>query len=162
MAGPNDQVDNKVLKLMEQSPLPQMIHSLAQGLADAQYALTKKTAETLAMLSDAQNGIQLPGEEEKRSLLELGFQPSFLHISEATITARLAFTQTESTEKSQGASATISYGILSATVDAKYSAKYSFETTGSSEIRTKIISVPAPLALSEKLQSSAKKKKQST
>ncbi len=150
--------ENRVLKLMEQSPLPQMVQSLSQSVADAQNALTMKAVESLMAMADQNNGVVLPGETQKRSLLELGFEPSFLHISEATITARVAFTQVESSEYHVNGSITASYGILSASVTAGYANKYSFETQGSSEIKTKIVTVPAPLPLSERLKSLSKRK----
>ena len=144
--------EHQVLKSMEHAPLPQMIQSLSQSIADAQDALTKKAVETLISLADERRGVQLPGDDRMRSLLELGFAPSFLHISEATVKVRVAFSQTESTSHEVGGSVTATYGIFSATVNASYSAKYSFETQGSSEITTRIVSVPPPLVLSERLQ----------
>lgn len=149
--------ENRVLKMMEQSPLPQMVESLSVSIAEAQNELTKKAIESLILMADANNGVTLPGETEKRSLLELGFEPSFLHITEATITARVAFSQVESTEYHVDGSITASYGLLSATISAGYSNRYSFETQGSSEIRTRIVPVPAPLPLTERLRNLKKK-----
>jgi hypothetical protein len=88
----------------------------------------------------------------------LGFEPSFLHISEATISARVAFSPVESTEYAVGGSITAGNTILSASVTAGYANKYSFETQASSEIRTKIISVPAPIPLKERLKNLPKQK----
>lgn len=150
--------ENLVLKSMEQSPLPQMIQSLSQGIADAQDALTRKAIESLVLLADASNGVQLPGDDRRRSLLELGFTPSFLHITETTIRVRVAFTQTESSGYEVGGSVGATYGIFSATVNASYSAKYSFETQASSEITTRIVSVPPPLILTERLQGAMRNK----
>jgi hypothetical protein len=149
--------DNKVLKLMEQAPLPQMIKSLSQSVADAQNELTMKAVESLIVMADEKNGVMLPGDTQKRSLLELGFTPVFLHISETTIKARVAFTQTEGNEWSVGGSVGVTYGIFSASINASYSAKYSFETQGSSEITTRIISVPPPLLLTARLNQVAKR-----
>jgi hypothetical protein len=150
--------ENKVLKLMEQTPLPRMVESLLKSVADAQDSITKKTIESLVLLADAQNGVALPGETQKRSLLELGFTPSFFHIAEATITARVAFTQTESTEFHAGAAVGVTYGLLSASMSAGYSNKYSFETSAASEIRARVVSVPAPRPLSARLEALSKKK----
>jgi hypothetical protein len=150
--------ENKVLKLMEQSPLPRMVESLLKGVADAQDSITRKTVESLIMLADEQNGIELPGETKKRSLLELGFEPTFFHIAEATITARVAFTQTEATEFRAGAAVGVTYGLLSASLSAGYSNKYSFESSAASEIRARVVSVPAPRPLSERLKTLSKNK----
>ena len=112
-------------------------------------------ADRVVIRDPLTNQPYIPGSTLKgrmRSLLELGFAPSFLHISEATVKVRVAFSQTESTSHEVGGSVTATYGIFSATVNASYSAKYSFETQGSSEITTRIVSVPPPLVLSERLQ----------
>jgi hypothetical protein len=69
----------------------------------------------------------------------------------------VAFTQTEGNEWSVGGSVGVTYGIFSASINASYSAKYSFETQGSSEITTRIISVPPPLLLTARLNQVAKR-----
>lgn len=142
--------DNRVLKMMEQSPLPQMIESLVLSLADAQQGLTMKAVDAIVAMSKPENGVTIPGDTAKRSLLELGFEPLFLHITEATITARVAFSSTETTEYGVGGSVGVTYGVLTASVNAHYSNKYTFESQGSSEIRAKVVSVPVPAVLSER------------
>lgn len=142
--------DNRVLKMMEQSPLPQMLESLVLSLADAQHGLTMKAVDAIIAMSKPENGVAIPGDGAKRSLLELGFEPLFLHITEATITARVALSSTETTEYGVGGTVGVSYGILSASVNAHYSNKYTFESQASSEIRAKVVSVPVPAVLSER------------
>jgi len=142
--------DNRVLKMMEQSPLPQMVENLVYSLADAQQGLTMKAVEAILEMSKPENGIALPGETSKRSLLDLGFEPLFLHITEATITARVALSSTETTEYGVGGTVGATYGIMSASVNAHYSNKYTFSSEASSEIRTKVVSVPMPTVLSER------------
>jgi len=142
--------DNRVFKMMEQSPLPEMMENIALSLADAQYGLTKKAVEAIVEMSNPEKGVALPGETKKRSLLELGFAPLFLHVTEATITARVALSSSETTEYGVGATAGVTYGIFSASLNAHYSNKYTFSAEASSEIRTKIVSVPAPQALMQK------------
>lgn len=147
-----------ISKMMEQVSLPQMVGSMSQALADAQNALTTKALDTFLAMADPQNGVQLPGENQKRSLIELGLEPSFLHITEATISARVAFTVTESHEWSVGATAGLTVQVFTASVNAGYAGKYSFEAQGSSEIKTRIVSVPAPSELSERIRGQAAKK----
>ncbi len=148
--------DNQVLKSMEHAPLPEMIQGLSQSIADAQNGLNQKAIESLILLADSTSGVQLPGDDRKRSLLELGFTPSFLHISEATIKVRVAFSQTESSSYGVDGSVTAIYGMVAATVSASYSAKYSFAAEGSSEIMTRVVSIPPPLILTERLQGAIK------
>lgn len=147
-----------IIKMLEHVPLPQMVQSMSQALAEAQNALTAKALDTFLAMADPENGVLLPGETTKRSLVELGLAPSFLHISEATISARVAFSTTESHEWSVGATVGAEIKVVTATVNAGYAGKYSFEAQGSSEITTRIISVPAPSQLSERLRGQAAKK----
>lgn len=147
--------DNRALKLLEQAPLPQLVESLSASLADAQNNLNLKAIETIKAFADPKNAVQLPGDTQKRSLLELGFEPSFLHITEATITARVAFSMAESQEFSVGAHIGVGIGVFSASINASYTNKYSFESQGASEIKTRIVNVPTPPALAERLRLAA-------
>ena len=93
------------------------------------------------------------------SLLELGFTPSFYHFSQATITARVAFSSAVSEEFSVGASIGGGYpGIFFASVNASYSNKYSFNAEGSSEVRTTIVSLPPPAILGDIIASLSAKR----
>lgn len=147
-----------ISKMMEQLPLPEMVLSLSQALADAQDALTRKGLDTFLAMANPENGVLLPGETNKRSLVELGLGPSFLHITEATISARVAFSTSESHSWSVGATVGAVIKVVTATVNAGYAGKYSFDTQGSSEITTRIVSIPAPTQLSERLRGQAAKK----
>lgn len=147
----------RIVKLLEQAPLPHLVESLSSSLADAQNQLTMKAIDALIRLSDPENGIQLPGETHKRSLLELGFEPSFLHITEATISARVAFTCAEGNEWTVGGNIGVSIGVFSASINASYTNKYSFESEGASEVKARIVSIPAPAGLSERMRQAAKK-----
>ncbi|MFN8466283.1 MAG: hypothetical protein U0X20_12070 [Caldilineaceae bacterium] len=149
--GDSDADMQRGLKLLEQAPLGKLVQSIAIAIAEAQYNMDRFAIETLKAFGDREkNGVELPGESGKRSMLELGFVPSFYHFSEATITAKVAFSAMNSEE--WGAGAEISGGypeIFSVSVNASYSNKYSFTADGSSEIRTTIVSLPPPGPLSE-------------
>ena len=142
--------ENRVLKMMEQAPLPQIVENLVLSLADAQHGLTMKAVEAMVEMSKPENGVMLPGETQKRSLLDLGFQPLFMNLTEATITARVALSSTETTEYGASATVGVTYGVVAASVNAHYSNKYTFEASASSEIRAKVVSVPMPAVLSER------------
>ena len=107
--------------------------------------------KTLELLDDSdENGVQLPDEADKRSMLELGFTPSFYHFREATITAKVAFSAVKGEEFGVGAEAGGGYpGIFFVSVNASYSNKYSFTADGSSEVRTTIVSLPPPGPLTD-------------
>ncbi len=145
--------DNPVSMMLE-APLPALIEQLGLAIANAQYALDRNAIAIARMLADTGSGIQLPGDSRARSMLELGFAPSFYHVTEATIEARVAFSISQSSELSVGASAGVNVGFFAASVNASYSQKYSFEATGSSAISAKFVSVPPPTVFQELLRAS--------
>ncbi len=145
---------SKVNKMLGQAPLPQIVENLAKAIAEAQFEIDRVMVGRLQMLANRDEyGIQLPGEDEKRSMLELGFAPTFYHFSELNINARVAFSSAESESFSVGASVGGGLpGLFVASVNAEYSNRYSFNAEGSSEINTKIIAVPAPNLLTELIE----------
>ncbi|WP_045226914.1 hypothetical protein [Methyloterricola oryzae] len=139
-----------VTHMLEQSPLPKVVETLGAAIAEAQLMLDKRTIEVVRELQKVDTSI--PGLPQK-SMLELGFMPNFYHFSEATIIARVAFTSVQSQEFRVGAKLGLKYGIFSASVNASYSNKYSFTAEASSEIRTRIVSLPPPEPLAAIIQS---------
>ncbi len=146
---------SRVNRMLEQAPLPLLIQNLGKAIALAQFELDKTMLEALTFLSRKESGVPVPGTENKRSLLALGFVPSFYHFSEATITAKVAFTSVESHAFSLGAEVGGGFAVppvmLFASVNASYSGKYSFRAEGSSEVTTKIVSIPPPAPLNDLL-----------
>jgi len=141
---------SRVITELQQSPLPEMVQRLGTAIGQAQLALDRNSVEIARLLADDENGVDLGG--GTRSLLELGFAPTFYHITEATIEARVAFTQSESEAFSIGGSIGVNVGFFAASVNASYSNRYSFEATGSSSIRARFVSIPPPALFNELLQ----------
>ena len=139
------------LRLLEQAPLGQLVQSIGMAIAEAQYNMDRFVIKTLELLDDKEaNGVQLPDESSKRSMLELGFTPSFYHFREATITAKVAFSAMNAEEFSVGAEIGGGYrGIFFVSVNASYSNKYSFTADASSEVTTTIVSLPPPGPLND-------------
>jgi len=129
-----------------------MVEQLGLAIASAQRALDLNAAEIAQMLADPEQGIALGEDGRNMSLLELGFEPTFYHITEATIDAKVAFSASESTGFSVGAKVGVNVGFFAASVNASYSAKYSFDVNGSSAISAKLVSIPAPSILNERLR----------
>lgn len=149
--------DNNPVGMMLETPLAALIEKLGLAIANAQFALDSNAIAIARMLADAESGIQLPGDDRPRSMLELGFTPSFYHLTEATIEARVAFSIGQSSEFSVGASAGVNVGFFAASVNASYSQKYSFEATASSAITAKFVSIPPPTVFQELLRASVGK-----
>ncbi len=139
------------IKLLELAPLGQLVQSIGMAIAEAQYNMDRFVIKTLELLDDKEaNGVLLPDETSKRSMLELGFTPSFYHFREATITAKVAFSAMHSESFSVGAELGGGYpGVFFVAVNASYSNKYSFTAEGSSEVRTTIVSLPPPGPLND-------------
>jgi hypothetical protein len=138
---------------LQQAPLPEMVQRLGLAIAQAQLALDRNSAEIAQILANEENGIDLNDGAGTRSLLELGFAPTFYHITEATVEARVAFTASESQQFSVGASLGVNVGFFAASVNASYSAKYAFEASGSSSISARFVSIPPPGVFNELLRS---------
>lgn len=149
--------DNNPVGMLLESPLPQLIEKLGLSIANAQFALDRNAIEIARMLASTDSGLQLPGDDRPRSMLELGFAPCFYHLTEATIEARVAFSIGQSSEFSIGASASVGIGFFAASVNASYSQKYSFEATASSAISAKFVSIPPPTVFQELLRASVGK-----
>lgn len=137
--------------MLEQAPLPRIIEDLARSIAEAQMSMDRVMMDALQVLADSK--VTVPGSKGsgvEKSMLELGFFPSFYHFAEANINVRMAFTSMEGEEFGIGASISGGKpGIFAASLSASYTNKYSFSADAASEINTKIVSVPAPALLTE-------------
>lgn len=138
-----------VPRILLNAPLPELIQRLGLSVAQAQAALDENSIATAKAMSTTTADI----DGTPRSLLELGFTPTFYAFTEATVEAKLAFTITESTELSVGAELSVgsSLTLFSASVNASYTRKYSFEAQGSSSIAARLVSLPPPEPLLELL-----------
>lgn len=147
--------EDRGLHVLEQAPLPALVRSLGAAIAEAQLEMDQVSVRAIAVLADPELGVELPGETEKRSLLTLGLTPTFYHFTEATISAKVAFSLVESESftfgAKVGAGAVTPYGMFYASVNASYTNKYSFQVEGSSEVITKIVSLPPPGPLADLL-----------
>ena len=143
---------SQVITELQQAPLADMVEKLGLAIARAQLALDRNSAEIARILADEENGIDLNDGGGLRSLLELGFAPTFYQITEATIEARVAFTSSQSEAFSIGASIGVNVLYFAASVNASYSNRYSFEATGSSAIRAKFVNIPPPAVFNERLR----------
>lgn len=147
------------------APFPEMVRSLGNAIAEAQYNLDKvsvRIAQQMAGFKLDANGelvedesalIQLRTGDPKVSLLALGFTPTFYQFVETHLEFKMAISMKTSTEVSVGASVSASYfGLVSASVNASYSQKYQYEANGSSAMRTKLVTVPSPAMFEQRLK----------
>ncbi len=135
-----------------QAPLPELIRQLGLAVARAQQAMDRSSIETALLMAETGAGAAgLLPDGDQRSLLELGFTPTFYQIQEATVEARVAVSMARSSEVSLSVGAAVggAYGFVmfAASVNASYTGKFSFESSGSSAISARMSAIPPPSIL---------------
>ncbi|MBC6907093.1 hypothetical protein DWB84_16750 [Saccharophagus sp. K07] len=104
------------------------------------------------------------GDGKQYSLLELGFTPNFYQFVDTLIEIKISISMSRETNFNRS-STTVnanvkgSVGFFSAsasmrvsTVSASYASKYQYSAEGSSLMRTKLVPVPAPALLEERIR----------
>ena len=101
---------------LENYPLKTLLISLAEGIAEAQIKLDEGSIRTASQLIDKKISLQdANGRMVEKSLLELGFMPTFYHFESAVIKVSVTITMKveESTSTSVGASLSLSHSTNS-------------------------------------------------
>lgn len=148
------------------APFPDLVKNLGVGIAEAQYALDKVSVRIAQMMGgfkydkdgnfirDDSALVKLSEDSEPVSLLALGFTPTFYQFVETYIELKMAITMSTTQEASakMEARGRAPFGIFSASVNASYSQKYQYEASGSSEMRTKLVTVPSPAIFEQRIK----------
>ncbi len=104
------------------------------------------------------------GDGKEYSLLELGFTPNFYQFVDTLIELKMSISMSRESSYSRSAttvsaSVTAKVGFFSpsvtmrvSTVSASYASKYQYSAEGSSLMRTKLVPVPAPAILEERIR----------
>ncbi len=163
-------------------PFPDMVKSMGMGIAQAQFELDQMSMRMAQMMSgndyemetvdprtgeptlEKKSGIKVEFNGEKLSLLELGFTPSFYQFVDTIIEVKMSISTSESTSSSRsktsidvhakaswspfGASASIKTSIVSAS----FSSKYQYSAEGANLMRTKLVPVPPPSVLQDRIR----------
>lgn len=138
----------QVPRTLLEAPLPELIQRLGLAVAEAQAALDRNSIDVAMALASTTIAI---GEQE-HSLLALGFTPTFYAFTEATVEAKVTFSVQQSEEFTIGGELKVSYlSIVTATINASYTRKYSFTAEGSSSIAARLVSLPPPAGFLERL-----------
>jgi hypothetical protein len=135
-------------------PLDGMIASLGVGIAKAQQALDMNAIEMAIKLAELTLDFPGPTDEDgnptkySRSLLSLGFTPTFYQFTEATLDLKIEMkVQVEDTSKtsaSANASATKGPVAVAGTVSSDASRKYGAESSAMTAVHLQLVSVPPP------------------
>jgi len=158
-------------------PMGDMIRQMAFAIADAQVQLDEASLRVAEMMSgqrierDANgNATGTPVDTtvlfggDRVSMLELGFTPTFYQFIDTVIEVKIAVkisNEIASTTTVRGERKTsalvfgngrLNYTVTTTPVDATYSTKYNFSSEGSSLLRTKLMPVPPPTILEERIR----------
>lgn len=149
-------------QVLVEARLPDIIEQIGQSIASAQMALDSTGVRIATMLSETQVGFSdEDGNRQDRSLLELGFTPTFYHFAETDI--ELNMTVSLRIEKGFGVEGELGTDDeapnrmmpFAANISLEYHQKYGFDVSASSTIRTKMKAVPAPQVFLEAIRDNA-------
>ena len=162
-------------------PFPDMIRSMGLAIAEAQYELDL-VGIRLAQLMSGSYEVEVPDPSslagtkietrdarvdfagERYSLLELGFTPTFYQFVDTLIEVKISISTTYSTSYERKTSHTgvsvisgfFGFGggakLSVSSVSASYASKFQYSAEGSSLLRTKLVPVPAPAVLEERIR----------
>jgi len=170
------ELDKSSMTVTELMSGQRLLRDLDTGkLLDANGKPTGETTKEVAGL-DAQDrkslkaGMRLP---QKLSMIELGFVPNFYQFVETIIDVKIDIhihgstddtrSNTASAQTQQDTYANSGYwwwyhqgarttNVTTSQVNASYSAKYSYDVTGSSHLRTRLVPVPPPPVLEARIR----------
>jgi len=163
------------------TPFADMIRSMGLAIAEAQFALDEVGIRLAQMMSGRyeieEEDPANPGETitvektslvrfdgQDLSLLELGFTPSFYQFVDTVIEIKISISMTRQNEyqrsrktRSMRAAGGLFLGMggitaRSSSVNASYASKYQYSAEGASLMRTKLVSIPAPAILEERIR----------
>lgn len=136
-----------------------LVRMLAQGIADAQTALDRASAETAVELAQTtidivpsitetvdENGnvTFAPAETQTVSLLEIGLTPTFYQFSEATVDVAMDVHIVESEDEQTKEKRS---GLFASTREVTLDRKFNRDTTTSTRMTAKLVPVPSPLRI---------------
>lgn len=141
-------------------PFPEMVRNLGLGIAEAQHALDQAAIRVAQMMAgfkldasgtlvrDDSALIKLREDGPSVSLLSLGFTPTFYQFVDTVIELKMSISMSKSIEV--GVKAKVR--SMCASVNASFSAKYQYSSEGSSLMRTKLVTVPAPAMFEQRIK----------
>lgn len=183
-----DVPDSSIGQQLLDVPFSDMIRSMGLAIAQAQFELDQ-TATRLAQMMSGKYQVEVPDDmapsgvriEERESyvhfdgedlsLLELGFTPTFYQFVDTiievkisiTMTASQSFSRTSKVKSVAAAGGWYGFGggmaARTSSVSASYASKYQYSAEGSSLLRTKLVVVPAPPVLEERIRDVLEKRK---
>jgi hypothetical protein len=132
-------------------PLDSMIATLGIGIAKAQTALDENSLNTTIALATTTIDVPDPSDPENvlsRSLLSLGFVPTFYQFTEATLDLRIEMKMQMEENLGVNANADIKAQVgpvaIAASASVDYNRKYGAESSAMTEVHIAMKAVPPP------------------
>lgn len=166
-------------------PFPEMVQKLGIGIASAQLQLDLVSLGIARLMAgydednpDASEGsnpylIKFGPDDVYYSLLELGFTPTFYQFVDTVIEVKMSISMSTQREVRRSASSSesaagfvvdpfrVGGAVQTTSVSASYAAKYQYSAEGSSMLRTKLVPVPPPAVLEERIRALIKPRQES-
>lgn len=155
-------------------PFPEMVMKMGVGIARAQWELDQVSVEIARMMSGTMTVYDDDGNKTEQdyrvefggqeySLIELGFTPTFYQFVDTIIEVKMSISMVrEATRTVTRRSGRVGAGWLgtaggayASSVSASYASKYQYSAEGSSLLRTKLVPVPPPAVLTERIRALA-------
>lgn len=143
-------------KMLAALPIDSMIAMLGKGVAQAQHAMDENAITTAVKLGETM--LELPHPDDpsmtvSRSLLSLGFLPTFYQFTECSLELRIEMKyQVEETEK-VGVNASVGAQVgpvaIAASVSAESGRKFGMDASMMTHVKVNMVSVPPPQAFVE-------------
>lgn len=165
------EIGNELLNV----PFPDLIRNMGLAIAEAQMSLDVtsmrlaqfmagyvETEDAEGRVTVEQKKVKFAGEE--LSLLELGFTPTFYQFVDTVIEVKISIsfaTETSYQRSSSSFKASMAGGfflgfgggsVRTTSVNASFASKYNYSAEGSSLLRTKLVVVPPPTILEERIR----------
>lgn len=159
------------------APFPMMVRNLGVGIAEAQLELDLVSLRIARMMAgyasgtdeDEDGGSEQPYKVEfsngkSYSLLELGFMPTFYQFVDTVIELKMSISmssersstykrsQVKASARGVGLPFFAAGSVTASSVSASFASKYQYSAEGSSVMRTKLVTVPAPAILEERIR----------
>jgi len=168
-------------------PFPEMVKSMGVGIAEAQFELDRVGLRLAQMMSGEydvehvdEDGevtvetitstVQFDGQD--LSMLELGFTPTFYQFVDTIIEVKMSISMSrertysrKTTKSKASAFGGTFFGLFgggsarTSTVSAAYASKYQYSAEGASLMRTKLVPVPPPAVLEQRIRDVLERKR---
>jgi len=162
-------------------PFAEMVQKLGLGIAEAQFSLDEVSLR-LAQMMSGEYEVESPDPDDSEktivekktayvtfdgqqlSMLELGFTPTFYQFVDTIIEVKMSIsmsTEREYTRKSSTKTVSAMGGgflffgggkVRTTSVSASFASKYQYSAEGSSLLRTKLVPLPPPQILEERIR----------